>query len=190
MCRQTLEGDVTIRIPGLGSIAERIIRQSLKDVYSNIPQVVERCAFWGPKVPTHASVLSLRLVRLTPESSAPPTVLSAVHTHASARGETHQKIHRAVWTQAYSRVVHVMQTEWHRMSLLRTTCGFTACEIRIALRSAAVWQPYQICRQATHRVGGWCSATRSCGSRTGGTCCSRAARRSPRIGSPSRCAQV
>ena len=44
VCRQTLEGDVNIRIPGLGSIAERIIRQSLKDVYSNIPQVVERCA--------------------------------------------------------------------------------------------------------------------------------------------------
>ncbi len=44
MCRQTLEGDVTIRIPGVGSIAERIIRQSLKDVYSNIPQVVDRCA--------------------------------------------------------------------------------------------------------------------------------------------------
>ena len=43
VCRQTLEGDVNIRIPGLGSIAERIIRQSLKDVYSNIPQVVERC---------------------------------------------------------------------------------------------------------------------------------------------------
>jgi len=44
VCRQTLEGDVTIRIPGVGSIAERIIRQSLKDVYSNIPQVVDRCA--------------------------------------------------------------------------------------------------------------------------------------------------
>ena len=44
VCRQTLEGDINIRIPGLGSIAERIIRQSLKDVYSNIPQVVERCA--------------------------------------------------------------------------------------------------------------------------------------------------
>ena len=43
VCRQTLEGDVTISIPGLGSIAERIIRESLKDVYSNIPKVVERC---------------------------------------------------------------------------------------------------------------------------------------------------
>lgn len=41
-CRQTLEGDVTIKIPGLGAIAERIIKDSLKDVYTGIPLVVER----------------------------------------------------------------------------------------------------------------------------------------------------
>jgi hypothetical protein len=52
VCRQTLEGDINIRIPGLGSIAERIIRQSLKDVYSNIPQVVERCACGPTSYPT------------------------------------------------------------------------------------------------------------------------------------------
>ena len=59
VCRQTLEGDVNIRIPGLGSIAERIIRQSLKDVYSNIPQVVERCAASG-------DTLTLFLFQSTP----------------------------------------------------------------------------------------------------------------------------
>ena len=42
-CRQTLEGDVTIGIPGLGRIAERIICSSLRDVYSGIPEIVERC---------------------------------------------------------------------------------------------------------------------------------------------------
>lgn len=41
-CRQTLEGDINIRIPGLGTIAEHIIKSSLSDVYSGIPQVVER----------------------------------------------------------------------------------------------------------------------------------------------------
>ena len=43
-CRQTLEGDVTIKVIGLGHIAESIICSSLKDVYSGIPQIVERCA--------------------------------------------------------------------------------------------------------------------------------------------------
>ena len=42
-CQQTLEGDVTIGIPGLGRIAERIICSSLRDVYSGIPEIVERC---------------------------------------------------------------------------------------------------------------------------------------------------
>jgi hypothetical protein len=41
-CQQTLEGDVTIGIPGLGRIAERIICSSLRDVYSGIPEIVER----------------------------------------------------------------------------------------------------------------------------------------------------
>jgi hypothetical protein len=42
-CQQTLEGDVTIGIPGLGRIAERIICSSLRDVYTGIPEIVERC---------------------------------------------------------------------------------------------------------------------------------------------------
>ena len=42
-CRQTLEGDVSIGIPGLGRIAERIICSSLRDVYTGIPEIVERC---------------------------------------------------------------------------------------------------------------------------------------------------
>ena len=41
-CRQTLEGDVNIHIPGLGKIAESIIADSLKKVYSGIPAIVER----------------------------------------------------------------------------------------------------------------------------------------------------
>ena len=43
-CRQTLEGDVNIHIPGLGKIAESIIADSLKKVYSGIPAIVERWA--------------------------------------------------------------------------------------------------------------------------------------------------
>lgn len=41
-CRQTLEGEVKLNIFGLGSIAERIIADSLKKVYSGIPPIVER----------------------------------------------------------------------------------------------------------------------------------------------------
>ena len=41
-CRQTLEGDVDIKIFGLGHIAETIIADNLKKVYSGIPQIVER----------------------------------------------------------------------------------------------------------------------------------------------------
>ena len=41
-CRQTLEGEVKMHIFGLGSIAERIIADSLKKVYSGIPPIVER----------------------------------------------------------------------------------------------------------------------------------------------------
>lgn len=44
-CRQTLEGDVTIHVLGLGRIAEKIICSSLHDVYSGIPEIVERCAY-------------------------------------------------------------------------------------------------------------------------------------------------
>ena len=43
-CRQTLEGDVNIHIPGLGKVAESIIADSLKKVYSGIPAIVERWA--------------------------------------------------------------------------------------------------------------------------------------------------
>lgn len=41
-CRQTLEGDVDIHIFGLGRLAESIIADNLKKVYSGIPQIVER----------------------------------------------------------------------------------------------------------------------------------------------------
>mmetsp|Transcript_21307 Transcript_21307/g.64113 ORF Transcript_21307/g.64113 Transcript_21307/m.64113 type:complete len:554 (+) Transcript_21307:294-1955(+) len=41
-CRQTLEGDVTIGVLGLGAIAERIICSSLRDVYSGIPEIARR----------------------------------------------------------------------------------------------------------------------------------------------------
>ena len=41
-CRQTLEGDVDIHIFGLGKIAEGIIADNLKKVYSGIPAIVER----------------------------------------------------------------------------------------------------------------------------------------------------
>lgn len=43
-CRQTLEGDISINITGLGRIAEKIVGSSLRDVYSGIPEIVERCA--------------------------------------------------------------------------------------------------------------------------------------------------
>lgn len=43
-CRQTLEGDVHIGVMGLGSIAERIICSSLRDVYSGIPEIANRRA--------------------------------------------------------------------------------------------------------------------------------------------------
>ena len=46
-CRQTLEGDVNIHIFGLGKIAENIIADNLKKVYSGIPQIVERCVAEG-----------------------------------------------------------------------------------------------------------------------------------------------
>ncbi len=47
-CRQTLEGDVTINVMGLGRIAEKIICSSLHDVYSGIPEIVERCSIILP----------------------------------------------------------------------------------------------------------------------------------------------
>ena len=43
-CRQTLDANVEIHIPGLGRIAESIIADSLKKVYLGIPAIVERCA--------------------------------------------------------------------------------------------------------------------------------------------------
>ena len=42
-CRQTLEGDLDIRIPVLGKMVERIIADSLHRVYSCIPSIVEKC---------------------------------------------------------------------------------------------------------------------------------------------------
>lgn len=48
-CRQTLEGDVTIGVLGLGAIAERIICSSLRDVYSGIPEIARR---YGSSHPT------------------------------------------------------------------------------------------------------------------------------------------
>lgn len=42
-CRQTLEGDLDIRIPVLGKMVERIIADSLHCVYSGIPAIVEKC---------------------------------------------------------------------------------------------------------------------------------------------------
>ncbi len=44
MCRQTLEGIVEFRLPGLGKLAERIVVDSLHKVYSGIPAIVERLA--------------------------------------------------------------------------------------------------------------------------------------------------
>ena len=44
-CRQTLEGDVDIKIFGLGGIAEHIFADNLKKVYSGIPLIVERCVY-------------------------------------------------------------------------------------------------------------------------------------------------
>ena len=41
-CRQTLEGDIDIKILGLGPIAEHIIASNLKSVYSGIPQIVDK----------------------------------------------------------------------------------------------------------------------------------------------------
>ena len=43
-CRQTLEGDLDVRIPVLGRLVERIIADSLHRVYSGIPAIVEQCA--------------------------------------------------------------------------------------------------------------------------------------------------
>lgn len=41
-CRQTLEGLVEFRLPGLGRLAEHIVVDSLHKVYSGIPAIVER----------------------------------------------------------------------------------------------------------------------------------------------------
>lgn len=52
-CRQTLEGDVDIRIFGLGALAERIIADNLKKVYSGIPPIVARWAEFRQEVLKH-----------------------------------------------------------------------------------------------------------------------------------------
>ena len=41
-CRQTLEGEVAFRLMGLGSLAERIVVDSLRKVYEGIPAIVQR----------------------------------------------------------------------------------------------------------------------------------------------------
>ncbi len=41
-CRQTLEGEVAFRLMGLGSLAERIVVDSLRKVYLGIPAIVQR----------------------------------------------------------------------------------------------------------------------------------------------------
>jgi hypothetical protein len=78
-CRQTLEGDITIGIPGLGRIAERIIGSSLRDVYSGIPEIVKRCVHTlnGPPAgclcaPSHAGTAHLPLVITSALSQVEP----------------------------------------------------------------------------------------------------------------------
>ena len=41
-CRQTLEGEVAFRLMGLGTLAERIVVDSLQKVYLGIPAIVAR----------------------------------------------------------------------------------------------------------------------------------------------------
>ncbi len=41
-CRQTLEGEVAFCLMGLGSLAERIVVDSLQKVYLGIPAIVQR----------------------------------------------------------------------------------------------------------------------------------------------------
>lgn len=43
-CRQTLEGQVSVAVYGLGRMAEEAICESLRLQYFFLPQVVERCA--------------------------------------------------------------------------------------------------------------------------------------------------
>ena len=41
-CRQTLEGDIHIKLIGLGPVVEKIIVDNLKQVYKQVPKIVER----------------------------------------------------------------------------------------------------------------------------------------------------
>lgn len=41
-CRQTLEGEIEIKILGLGHLAERIVVDNLKGVYKGVPKIAER----------------------------------------------------------------------------------------------------------------------------------------------------
>ncbi len=72
-CRQTLEGDVSIGVIGLGALAERIICHSLKDVYSGIPEIARRCGLAPAR-------------REGPRShpAAPPTAVAAARSRRHA----------------------------------------------------------------------------------------------------------
>ncbi len=43
-CRQILQGEVNVKIVGLGRLIENVIVESLKQTYAVLPQVVERYA--------------------------------------------------------------------------------------------------------------------------------------------------
>jgi hypothetical protein len=43
-CRQTLEGTAEFSVPILGRLVERVVAESLKNVYAGIPPIAAKCA--------------------------------------------------------------------------------------------------------------------------------------------------
>lgn len=43
-CRQSLRGDVEIRVFGVGPVVQNIVLNSLKTAYKVLPEIVEKCA--------------------------------------------------------------------------------------------------------------------------------------------------
>ncbi len=75
-CRQTLEGQVSVAVYGLGRMAEEAICESLRLQYFFLPQVVERCAS-APDVRAHAHLSNCRVLRVHVSPAVWPVPLAA-----------------------------------------------------------------------------------------------------------------
>lgn len=75
-CRQTLEGQVSVAVYGLGRMAEEAICESLRLQYFFLPQVVERCAS-ALDVRAHAHLLNCRVLCVHVSPAVWPVPLAA-----------------------------------------------------------------------------------------------------------------